>query len=81
METNAGIKLTDKQIKQVKSFQRLIKNWDENLCINAIAGVLHIMLLGDTQQNPIPELSDTGGFNPENCIISFNDVNSDGGDW
>jgi len=81
METNAGIKLTEKQIKQINSFKGLMKDWDRNLCINAIAGKLHIMLLGDTKQNPISELSDTGGFNPENCIIDFNNVNADGGDW
>jgi len=81
MRTDAGIELTEKQIKQVKSFERLMKKWDKNLCINSIAGVLHIMLLGDTNQNPFPEISDTGSFNYDNQIISFQDVKSDGGDW
>jgi hypothetical protein len=81
METYAGIKLTEKQIKQVKAFEKLMKDWDRNLCINAIAGKLHIMLLGDTKQNPIPELSDTGGFNPDNCIVDFPKILADGGDW
>jgi len=83
METNAGIKLTDKQIKNVKSFQRLMKNWDDNLALNAIAGKLHIMLIGDTEQNPTPEMSDTGGFNDDNTIIDFHtgSPSADGGDW
>jgi hypothetical protein len=81
METSAGVKLTEKQIKQVKAFEKLMKDWDKNLCINAIAGKLIIMLLGDTKQNPTPELSGTGGFNPDNCIIDFPNINADGGDW
>lgn len=83
METDAGIKLTEKQIKQVKSFKRLMKDWDRSLCLYAIAGKLHIMLLGDTEQNPIPEKSDTGGFNPLNEIIDFHSGKpiADGGDW
>jgi hypothetical protein len=81
METYGGVKLTKKQIKQVKSFERLMKDWDRNLCINAIAGKLHIMLLGNTKQNPTPEMSDTDGFNPDNCIIDFPEIIADGGDW
>ena len=81
METEAGIELTEEQIKCIKSFKRLMKKWDKDLCINAIAGTLEIMLLGDTEQNPISEMSDTGGFNPENQIICFGDIKSDGGDW
>lgn len=83
MKTAAQINLTEKQIKNIKDFEKLMKNWDRNLCLNAIAGKLHIMLLGDTEQNPIPEMSDTGGFNPKNDIISFSTgfPISDGGDW
>ena len=81
METEAGIKLTEKQTKQVKAFEKLMKSCDDNLCINCIDGTLYIMLLGDTKQNPIPEISSNGGFNSDNCIVSFPKINADGGGW
>lgn len=81
METDGGVKLTEQQIKCIKSFSRLMKKWDKDLCINAIAGKLHIMLLGDTKQNPISEMSDSGGFNTKNCIIDYKEILADGGDW
>ena len=81
METEAGIKLTDKQIKNVKAMQKLLLNWDKDLCINCIAGNFHIMLKGDTKQNPIPEMSKDGGFNPQNNIWSTCKIYADGGDW
>ena len=81
MNTDAGVKLTKKQIANINSFEKLMEKWDKDLCINAIAGVLTIMLRGDTKQNPIPEMSNSGGFNPENQVIRFLDVLSDGGDW
>ena len=82
-ETAAGIELTEEQCKLVSSFARLMKKWDRNICINAIAGQLTLMLLGDTDQNPIPEMSDTQGFNHDNIIegLNFTDILSDGGDW
>ena len=81
--TNAGVELTKEQCKLLSSFERLMKKWDKDMCINAIAGNLEIMLLGDTNQNPTPELSQTGGFNPDNLIdhVNFSNVNADGGDW
>jgi hypothetical protein len=81
LKTYAGVKLTKKQTKQVRDFEKLMKNWDRNLCINAIAGKLNIMLLGGTKQNSIPEMSDTKGFNQDNIIIQFPDIIADGGDW
>jgi hypothetical protein len=82
-ETSAGVKLTEEQCKLVASFERLMKKWDRNICINAIAGQLTLMLLGNTNQNQTSEMSDTGGFNPDNIIDSsnFNRILSDGGDW
>lgn len=81
METNAGILLTKKQEKNIKDLDKILSEWDKSLCINAIAGVLHVMLLGDTKQNPIPEISTTGGFNPDNIIYSNSKIHADGGDW
>lgn len=79
--TQAGIELTDEQCKLIDSFKRLMKKWDGDLCINSIAGSLTIMLIGDTEQNKTPEMSNTGGFNQDNIVIMFNEILSDGGDW
>jgi hypothetical protein len=83
METRGGVLLTKKQEACVNKLSKLLKTWDKNLAINAIAGNLTVMLLGDTKQNPIPEMSDTGGFNQDNIVDDFdnNNVNADGGDW
>lgn len=82
METRAGIKLTEKQIKSINSLKRVLKNWDKDLQINCVAGTLYVFLKGDTEQNPIPEMSDTQGFNPENVVyMDMYRVLADGGDW
>lgn len=83
MQTIAGIKLTKKQEKNVKDLEKLLKGWDKSLCINSMAGSMVVMLLGDTKQNPTPEMSSTGGHNPDNIVGSFNNhgVLCDGGDW
>lgn len=83
METRAGIKLTKKQAQNVKDLESLLKRWDKSLCINAMAGSLYVMLIGDTKQNSTPEFSETGGLNQDNIVEPFNNyrVNADGGDW
>ena len=82
-ETAAGVELTPEQCKLVASFERLMKKWDKNICINAICGSLELMLLGDTEQNETPEMGTSGNFNRDNLINhnSFADILSDGGDW
>lgn len=83
METRAGIKLTKKQEQNVKDLNLLLKRWDKKLSLNAMAGTLYVMLLGDTKQNPTPEMSDTGGYNTDNIVDDLNSqgVSADGGDW
>lgn len=58
-----------------------MSRWDKDLCINAIAGNLTIMLRGGTKQNNVSEMSETGGFNPDNVVQTFIQIESDGGDW
>jgi hypothetical protein len=81
--TQAGIELTEEQCKLVNSFERLMKKWNKNICINAIAGNLTLMLLGGTEQNPTPEIGGSDNFNINNVIDHkpFSNVIADGGDW
>lgn len=81
METKGGVSLTEKQIKNIKSLKRVLQDWDKDLSINSIAGTLTILLVGDTKQNHISDMSETGGFNPENEVWSTGKVLNDGGDW
>lgn len=81
METQNGVKLTDKQVNCIKKLEKVLKNWDKDLHLNAIAGVLMVMLKGDTKQNPNPEMSSSNGFNQDNIIKKFPDIMADGGDW
>jgi len=82
MQTKAGIKLTKKQIKQVKALQKLAKDWDDSIWIYAAAGTLYVMLEGGTEQNPNPKLTKHGGgVNQANIIEAIDNIQSDGGDW
>jgi len=89
MQTTAGIKLTKKQIKQVKALQKLAKDWDDNLWLFAAAGKLCVMLEGGTEQNPNPTFNKVGGcfaqigggVNQENIIEIIDGITCDGGDW
>ncbi len=80
MQTTAGIKLTKKQIKQVKALQKLAKDWDKDLWIFAAAGSFCVMLKGDTEQNPIPEYNGESA-NTENLVDIIYGIHCDGGDW
>lgn len=83
-ETRVGIVPNDKEQKLIADFEKLMKRWKKDgkqIAINAVAGVLTLMYIGDTKSNPTPEMSETGGFNPDNIIVEFMGVMSDGGDW
>ena len=83
METEAGIQLTDKEIKLVKSLDRLAKRWKKDtnrLWLWSASGTLCVMMKGDIKSNHISEKADFGGVNPDNTVTSI-DIPNDGGDW
>ena len=82
--TEAGIKLTDKQCECVVALERLAKKWKKDgvgLCLYSASGTLHVMLDGDTKQNPEPEVSSKLGVNPNNSVTIITGIPNDGGEW
>ena len=82
METRAGIKLTEEEIKLIKSAKRLAKKWrqtTDRLWLFSGSGTLHVMMY-EGITNPTPEHTQFGGVNPENIIEDI-DIPNDGGDW
>ncbi len=84
MQTEIGVQLTEKEIKLVKSLERLDKRWQRDggrLWLFSASGLLHVMLCGDIPSNPEPTmLPVTLGVNPKNSVITV-DIPNDGGDW
>lgn len=82
-ETQAGIECTPEECKLIDSLNRLAKRWKkdgERLWLYSANGSLHVMMNGDREDNPTPELSSTGGSNIDNSITTV-DIPNDGGDW
>lgn len=82
--TDAGIELTPKQCECIASLERLAKKWKKDgngLWLYSASGSLHVMLKGDTVQNPEPEMLSNGGVNPINSITIISGIKNDGGDW
>lgn len=54
------------------------------LCIAwlySASGTLHVMMHGDTEDNPTPEFTQYGGSNIENSVTTIDGILNDGGDW
>jgi hypothetical protein len=49
--------------------------------IGAASGVLTVMMHGDREDNPIPEMLPNAGTNPDNIITTISGIGNDGGDW
>lgn len=45
------------------------------------SGVLTVMMHGDREDNPIPEMLPNAGTNPDNIITTISGIGNDGGDW
>ena len=45
------------------------------------SGALHVMMHGDTEDNPTPEFTQYGGSNIENSVTTIDGILNDGGDW
>lgn len=82
--TAAGVELTPKQCECVNELKKLARKWKRDsggLWLFSGSGTLHVMLKGDTEQNPEPEKSPTGGVNPDNSVTIIQGIINDGGDW
>lgn len=83
MKTRGGVKLTKKQIENIKDLEELLKRWDKYLQLNSMGGNLYVMLSPNAKNNTENEFNENGGRNQQNIIDDFNNyrVSSDGGDW
>lgn len=82
--TQAGVELTPEQCKCVAALERIARKWREEgkgLWLYSASGTLHVMLDGDTAQNPEPEESSSSGVNPNNSVVIITGIPNDGGDW
>ena len=82
--TEAGIECTEEECKLIDSFKRLAKKWKKDgkrLWIYSASGTLHVMMHGDTDNNPTPEFTQYGGSNIENSVTTIDGILNDGGDW
>lgn len=57
--TDAGIECTPEECKLIESLNRLAKKWEKDgkrLWLYSASGVLTVMMHGDREDNPIPEM-------------------------
>ena len=67
-DRNIGTPLTDKGYV----------DWNK---LYSASGVLTVMMHGDREDNPIPEMLPNAGTNPDNIITTISGIGNDGGDW
>lgn len=82
--TSAGVELSQKQCECIHDLEKLARKWkreSNGLWLFSGSGTLYVMLQGDTKQNKEPEMSPSGGVNPDNCVTIIHGINNDGGDW
>lgn len=82
--TRLGVKCTPEEDKLIDSLRRLANKWKKSgsrLWLYSSSGTLHVMMHGDTDYNPAPELTRNGGSNIDNSIIIIDGIPNDGGDW
>lgn len=71
--------LSDDTIKEIKiAYIMIIKDF---IAIVDASGVLTVMMHGDREDNPIPEMLPNAGTNPDNIITTISGIGNDGGDW
>lgn len=82
--TRAEIECTPEECKLIDSLNRLAKKWEKDgkrLWLYSASGVLTVMMHGDREDNPIPEMLPNAGTNPDNIITTVLGIDNDGGDW
>lgn len=83
-QTEAGIECTPEENKLIDSLKRLAKKWEKygnRLWLYSASGSLHVMMHGDTEDNPTPEFTKLNGSNIDNSITTIDGIKNDGGDW
>lgn len=83
-QTRAGVDCTPEECKMIDSLKRLAKRWEKDgsrLWLYSASGTLHVMMYGDTDYNPTPELEQGGGSNIDNSITTIDGIVNDGGAW
>jgi hypothetical protein len=83
-QTEAGIECTPEEDKLIDSSKRLAKKWEKDgnrLWLYSASGSLHVMMHGDTEDNPTPEFTKSNGSNIDNSITTIDGIKNDGGDW
>ena len=76
-QTEAGIECTPEECKLIDSLKRLAKKWEKDgkrLWLYSASGSLHVMMHGDTDNNPTPEFTQYGGSNIENSVTTIFNV-------
>ena len=71
--TRAEIECTPEECKLIDSLNRLAKKWEKDgkrLWLYSASGVLTVMMHGDREDNPIPEMLPNAGTNPDNIITT-----------
>lgn len=82
--TEAGVECTPEENKLIRALERLARKWEKDgkrLWLYSGSGSLYVMMHGDIDSNPTPEMLDTKGLNPENQITTVLGIVNDGGDW
>ena len=80
-QTEAGIECTPEECKLIDSLKRLAKKWEKDgkrLWLYSASGSLHVMMHGDTDNNPTPEFTQYGGSNIENSVTTIDGILNDG---
>ena len=75
--TDAGIECTPEECKLIESLNRLAKKWEKDgkrLWLYSASGVLTVMMHGDREDNPIPEMLPNAGTNPDNIITTISTI-------
>jgi len=83
METKAGIKLTEQEIKAINSLKRAAKKFNkatDRLWLFSASETLWVMMYGDSDTNPEPDMLESNGVNQNNTITTIS-IPNDGGDW
>lgn len=77
--TRAEIECTPEECKLIDSLNRLAKKWEKDgkrLWLYSASGVLTVMMHGDREDNPIPEMLPNAGTNPDNIITTVLGLNA-----